>query len=521
MMRINDLVDRKKLIQQWIVPAVLVLSAVVWSFWDVLKGLYIQWMTNEDFSYGVLIPLIALYLVWEKRKSLSTIMPELDLRGILVMVGAIGLYIVGDLGAELFARRVAVITFCIGAVWWLYGQRVLRALVFPLMLLFLMLPLPGIVYRNLTFSLQIFSSKISVALLNALGFLAYREGNIIDMGFGQFQVVEACNGLRFIMPMLTMGFLFAFFRPQVRWKRLALIGVTIPLAMLTNVLRIVGTGILAKYFGDSVAQGFFHDFSGWAVFMASFICFGLFAVVLNKLPGKAPLLPLPAGDPSTGRPDFKRRMLAAAIAFIICLVSPIAVNVLGSGSPVALKRPLDHFPLHFCGRSGEAKELDTDIWKNVGGDSYVMIDYQKAGEPTINFYTAYYEIRHNSGDFIHNPMRCIPGGGWIIKSDQVRSLVRPNSSDRSGRLRVSEYIIEKAGVQELVYFWFQGRGRNSTNEFMAKLYAVWDGIWRDRTDGALVRVIMPLSSAERIDEARRILDPFALEVSQELDHYLP
>ena len=513
--------DKRTLIQTWLLPITLVLLTIALSFWDVLKGMYAQWMKNDDFSYGILILPIALYLIWEKRKTITAITPKLDLRGIIIMMGAIGLYILGDLGAELFVRRIAIITLCIGAVWWLYGIRIIRILAFPLAFLFLMLPLPGIIYRNITFSLQIFSSKISVQLLNALGYLAYREGNIIDMGFGQFQVIDACNGLRFIMPMLTLGVLFAFIRPQIWWKRFVLITITVPLAMLTNILRIVGTGILAKYFGNSVAQGFFHDFSGWAVFMVSFFLFGLFAIILKRLPGKAAARVETKVEPSPKSFNLKKQMMATIVAFILCLMSPIAVNVLGSADPVPLKKPLEEFPLNFVGRKGEARQLNAEIWKQVGGESYVIIDFYKAGEPTINFYTAYYEYHRKSGDFIHNPMRCMPAGGWHIVSDKVRTLSYPNSIKTSGYLQFSELLIERSGELQLVYYWFQGRNRNSTNEFIAKFFVVWDGIWRGRTDGALVRLVMPISSEHELNEARSRLDPFALKVYTELYNYLP
>ena len=121
------------------------------------------------------------------------------------MILAVGLFTVGELGAELFTTRVAIITLFIGSVWWLYGYAVVRVTAFPLLLLYLMLPLPGFVHRNLTFPLQLIASSVSVDILNTLGFLAYREGNVIDMGFSQFQVVEACNGLRFILPLLCSG----------------------------------------------------------------------------------------------------------------------------------------------------------------------------------------------------------------------------------------------------------------------------------------------------------------------------
>lgn len=511
----------KQLLQIWIFPVALVMSGLMWSYWDVLKGMYDQWIVNEDFSHGILIVPISIYLIWEKRKALASISPQQDWRGIWMMLGAICLYIIGELGAELFTTRVAIIMLCIGSVWWLYGIRVLRELAFPLAVLFLMLPLPGFIYRNLTFSLQILSSIVSVEVLNGLGYLAYREGNIIDMGFGQFQVVDACNGLRFIMPMLTLGVLFAFMRPQVWWKKIILVTITIPLAMFTNIIRIVGTGILAKYFGTGVAEGFFHDFSGWAVFMASFALFGLFALILNKLPGKPQGRKVPGDNIVIVKSDFKKRMLASATALTLCLVSPLVVNVLGSVEPVPLKKPLDEFPLAFAGRTGHNANLDSYIWDRVGGQSYVLVNYQKSKAPTINFYTAFYEYQRKAGDFIHSPKLCLPGAGWFIKSDLARELKHLETDKNSDALRFNELIIEKSGRRQLVYFWYQGRNRNFTSEYAAKFYMIWDGIFHQRTDGALVRLSLPLPSEMKVATGRIMLDQFALMASRELNDYLP
>jgi exosortase D (VPLPA-CTERM-specific) len=483
--------------------------------------MYHQWTTNEDFSHGVLIVPIVFYLIWEKRNKLTSLSPVIDWCGMVMMFAAIFIYIIGELGAEIFTTRFAVLCLCIGATWLLYGKAVLRELAFPLAVLFLMLPLPGFIYRNLTFSLQLLTSIISVELLNGIGFLAFREGNVIDMGFGKFQVVDACNGLRFIMPMLTLGVLFAFMRPQVWWKRLVLVASTIPLAMATNILRIVGTGILARFFGIGVAQGFFHDFSGWAVFMVSLALFGLLSLVLKRLPGKPKVRSSQAQTRVHLGYDLKKRILVSGAAFTVCLVSPLVVNVLGNVEPVPLKKSLDQFPVEIDGRIGKHSTMDESIWEKVGAQSYVLINYQKKGEPGINFYTAHYEYQRKAGDFIHSPKLCLPGEGWFIESNDTRYIERSASDEEFPVLRFNELIIERRGERRLVYFWYQGRNRNFTSEYMAKFYMVWDGVMHRRTDGALVRLVMPLPPEMPVEVGRRNLDRFAKNTSLELANYLP
>ena len=506
----------------WLLPVSVVFVVILIVFWDVLSSLYLQWTHNDDYSHGLLILPISLFLVWEKRKAILALTPTMDWWGLVVILAAIVASILGELGAELFTLRVSVITLLIGCVWLIYGYRVFRFLAFPLFLLFLMLPLPGFVHRSLTFPLQIIASSVSVDILNTLGFIAYREGNVIDMGFSQFQVVEACNGLRFILPLLCLGIVFAFYRPMIWWKRLVLVAITVPLAVGTNIVRIAGTGILAHYFGEGVAQGFFHDFSGWAVFMVCFAIFLAVAALLNRLPGRPPVRAQWQPDTPDAAPvNIRRQGLATVIAVIFCLTGPIAVAALGNVSPMALKKDLQSFPLELGGRTGQKSTMDTEMWERVGGQEYIIIDYQQPDRPVINFYTAFYEYQKKAGDFIHSPRLCLPGAGWHIHSNRVRSLPTDNRAAYGGQLKINELIIEKNGYWQLAYFWYQGRGRNFTSEWAAKFYMVWDGIFKRRTDGALVRLIAPMGSKNQTETFRPELERFAVLVSRELDAYLP
>ena len=508
----------------WWLPAAIVLAAIGLSYWQTIDKLVAQMMANEDFSGGLLVAPIAAYLVWRKRDELQRVDVRPDWRGAALLVLAMGLYVVGELGAELFTIRVSMLVFVIGSVWLLYGWEVVKVLRFPLAFLFLMLPLPGFIYRNLTFPLQLISSAWSVKTLHLLGISAYREGNVIDMGFTQFQVVEACNGLRFILPLLIIGVLMAYFSRKALWKRILLVVASIPIAIFANVVRIAGTGIIARQWGVEAAEGFFHSFSGWVVFMVCFVVFALFNLLLSKIP--EPKAASAEGDGNrkdTDRSPIRKLrwppVLAAAVAIV---ATPYVVNQLGSVPPVPLSRPLADFPDSYQQWQGRALTMDERMWDRVGGQEYVMIDYVKDGQPPVNFYAAYYEYQRKAGDFIHSPKLCLPGAGWHIQESGIRRL---DVGDRrildSGELVFNEILIQKPGVRQLVYYWYQGRGRNFTNEYLAKFYMVWDGIFRRRTDGSLVRLVRIIASDETLEDARQILDPFARFVSRELDNYLP
>jgi exosortase D (VPLPA-CTERM-specific) len=351
---------------------------------------------------------------------------------------------------------------------------------------------------------------------------AYREGNVIDLDFMVLQVAEACSGLRFIIPLFALGVLFSYFLQKVLWKRLVLILATIPISIVANVFRIAGTGFIALYWGEEAAQGFFHSFSGWLVFL---VCLGLFALVnlalkfLPDTPSREKEDPVGSpGGHSAKRISWGLVVLAAAMV----LSTPAVVSSLGEVPPVPLQKDLDDLPLTFRGYAGIPKAMDPKIWEQVGAQDYILIDYQKGGVPPVNFYVAYYEYQKKGGEFVHSPRLCLPGAGWVIEKNRVRQLTPSDTSrEKASSLELNELVISRGGTKQLVYFWYQGRGRNFTNEFAAKFYMVWDGLFRRRTDGALVRVVMPLSEDQSVEAARKITDPFALAASAELRTYLP
>ncbi|MBN1105234.1 MAG: VPLPA-CTERM-specific exosortase XrtD [Deltaproteobacteria bacterium] len=506
----------------WWLPALLVAGSLTFAYWDTIQALVNQWFHDDDYSHGFLVVPIAVYLAWQRRYRLKGIEIGTDWRALPLLLFAVAVFVVGELGAELFTTRVSMLVFVIGLTWFLFGASVVKNLAFPLAFLFLMLPLPGFIYRNITFPLQLIASVGAVNLLQTLGITAFREGNVIDVGFMQLQVVEACSGLRYILPLLTFGVLFAYFGQKVFWKRLILVLATVPAAIVANISRVAGTGWIGTYWGSEAAEGFFHSFSGWVVFMFCIALFSSLNLLLRPLPGKGRMEKPPTAPLASVVPTARVSWLAAVIGMLVILVSPSVVSSLGNVPPVPLTRPLNAFPLDFQGWVGQRSEIDSKVWNAVGGQDYVLIDYRKANRGLINFYVAYYEYQRKAGDFVHSPRLCLPGAGWFIEMNHVRILrahtaVRGQSVD----VHLNELVIEKGGARQLVYFWYQGRGRNFTSEFAAKFYMVWDGIWRRRTDGALVRLVMPLHGGLTLVESRRILDSFAMAARITLEDYLP
>jgi exosortase D (VPLPA-CTERM-specific) len=509
----------------FLMPMAITMLVLVYAYRETAQILLSQWLNNDDFSHGILvIPLVG-YLIYRRKDALvrTPIRTEWRILPLLLLPALV--YAIGELGADVFMIRVSIFLFILALVAFFYGLELVKKLRFPLLFLFLALPLPGFVYRNITFPLQILSSDLSVKTLYYLGILAYREGNVIDLGFTKLQVVEACNGLRFILPMLTLGVLFAFWRPQPWWKRLVLIGTTLPLSILANVIRIAGTGIAASHWGEEAAQGFFHGFSGWAVFMLAFALFAGIGFLLNRIPSKAaPTIREAKVAPVYNLKSVVQRspsLLAIAVALATILATPPIVRHLGSVPPLALKKPLSEFPMQLFGWQGKRGTMDEEIWDRVGAQDYVIVDYVSDSGMALNFYSAYYEYQRKAGDFVHTPRLCLPGAGWFIQQEARRALAFEGGTGDGDALKFNEMVVSKGSDAMLVYFWYQGRGRNFTSEYLAKFYLMWDGLFRRRTDGALVRLVMNIPDPSKAELIRETMDKFALAVSRELDLYLP
>jgi exosortase len=238
---------------------------------DVIAKLTRDWSTDDNYSHGFLIVPIALYLAWERRAVLMRLPLAPSLSGLLIVLASLAVLAAGTLGVELFLTRVSMIGVLAGAIVFLCGWAHLRALFFPVAFLFLMVPLPAIIFNKITFPLQMLASEAGEYGIAALNIPVLREGNIIVLAHTKLEVVEACSGIRSLVSLLTLGIVYAYFIDQRATVRWAIALSAIPVAIVSNAMRITGTGVAAHYYGPEAAEGFFHSFSGWAVFIVAFL----------------------------------------------------------------------------------------------------------------------------------------------------------------------------------------------------------------------------------------------------------
>lgn len=282
-------------------------SALVFTYATVLVKLGQDWWTDENYSHGLLIPFVIGYFVWSQRDRLARLAgnPAMIWGLVGVVSGLLALW-AGTAGAELFVQRISLVLMLTGTVLYFWGFGVLRLMIVPLFLLLLAIPIPSIVFNKIAFPLQLFASRCAVWAMTLFDIPVLRQGNVIElMPLGaretkKLEVVEACSGIRSLMTLVTLAVVFAYFThprdegggdnhsngqnaPGIMtsafrrlksygfWRSAVLVGSAVPIAIFTNALRVSGTGVLARYYGTKVADGFFHSFSGWVIYVVAFL----------------------------------------------------------------------------------------------------------------------------------------------------------------------------------------------------------------------------------------------------------
>jgi exosortase len=254
----------------------LLACVLVYLYGSVFSRLASQWSHDANFSHGFFVPVFALYVLWDRRQTLARVDRRPAWSGLWLLLSGLLCLSVGVLGAELYLSRVSIVPVLGGLAALFLGWRFLRAAAFPWLFLLLMIPPPALIFNQITFPLQIFASEAAANLLPLLGVPVLREGNVIHLPAMALQVAEACSGIRSLMSLVTLAVMYGYVLENRRTLRVLLALAAVPIAVAANSLRIVGTGLLVQYWDPDKAEGFFHTFSGWIIFVVSILL--LFAV---------------------------------------------------------------------------------------------------------------------------------------------------------------------------------------------------------------------------------------------------
>lgn len=530
----------------WVLPVV-IFACFAHEFWNILLKLDVRWGSGDN-SYGYLIVPLFFYLCWERKDEFEFGRFSWNIWGLIPVLLSIFLMIAGELGSMETLLFIGVWGSIVGIMFILYGLR-LRRLLFPLLILAFMVPLPPFVSQMLTFKLKMAASTLSVLMFRLAGVSVLQEGNIIDLGIIQLQMVDACSGLRYFVPLVLMSLLLGYFFCRRFWQKAVLLVIVLPLSIAVNALRVFVTGMLHVQGHSALAENFFHDLSGLVIFLlAGTILFG-FAMAMRGLrtggireevEAQSSKVKAQRGElqGEGSREDKKIRILddkkdkveessklqtlkrPVLITVALCLlfaVSGYALQKLPSAANLPARKSFESFPMTIGDWNAERHYLSREILDSLWADDYVSATYFNQNLPnTINLLIPFYEYqgtRHTA----HAPQSCMLGSGWTMTGFREHAVRTGSGTD----LTLMTIQWEKGDMRILGSYFFFQRGRVITSPWLNKYWLIVDAFTRRRTDGALVRAEMTLAYGQSLESGYEVLGEFVRKIYEVLPDYVP
>ena len=496
------------------------LGLIGWLYHSILYGMVTQWGKDLNFQHCYFVPAFSLYVLWQSRQRLRATRIKPAWSGLILVVGALILLVLGVLGIELFTERFSLLFLLAGLIILFFGWEFFRAVFFPWAFLFLMIPLPKLILQEFTFPLQILASKIATVMLRIVNVPVFREGNRLDLARMPLDVAEACSGIRSLLSLITLAIIYGYLMERRKWVRVVLVSAAVPIAVFANSFRIFVTGLVVQYWDPDKGEGFYHEFQGWLIFIVSLaLLFALHSLIglIWRDRGK--------GSPSTPPTSAETRVgFAFPGSYSRCVAVAVLMAATGTylwahaqDEVLPTRQPLSTLPLDINGWKGTDGQLDQQSLDILGNPEYVLRDYaDPRSESWIDLFIAYYPTQ-KAGETPHTPAHCLPGAGWIPTQRQVITLTRSDGLS----FPVNRYVIAKGGERHLVLYWFQAQGREVASEYKLKYYLVSNSIRLHRSDGALIRLITPMEHGESADAAQARLMQLGGHLLPMLDSYIP
>lgn len=269
-----------------VLSSIIFILAFGFLYWNTIIDMVGDWYNDDNYSHGFLIPVISGYFLWQRKDVIKSVSISSSYSGLFVLILGTVIYLIGILSGELFTMRFSMLIVLAGAILFVYGREIYKAVSFPFYYLVFMIPLPYILYDSVAFPLKLLVSKVSVEFLSFIGILVMREGNIIHLANTTLEVADACSGIRSIISLLALSTAIAYLTQRGWIKRLTLIALAVPIAVFVNAVRVIVTGILAEKYGAEAAEGFFHEFAGLLIFGIAIVMLITSAVIMGKVSRK-------------------------------------------------------------------------------------------------------------------------------------------------------------------------------------------------------------------------------------------
>ena len=504
------------------------LAFVFWyAFVQEPNGFLARWFDpdRQEMSHAFLLPLISGWMLYERRDALAKSLGAPNMLAFAPILGAMFLVLLGGIADQPLLYHVAFVATIIALPLLFGGWSLFRLCVIPLGYLVFIIPPPFWAVTVLSGQFQLWSSELGVAILRILGGTVYLTGNVIELPNATLQVVEACSGLNYLFPFLSLGALAAYFYKGPIWQRAIIFLSTIPITIAMNSFRIAVTGWLVENYGSQHTEGALHFFEGWVVFV---MCIGLLILVIwaftlmrgHKRPftffGFEPVAPrTPTG--TWTQAAFVRNGIV--LTGLLLLIGVIVQTLGGRTLIVPDRQTFSTFAFEFPGYRAQESPISAGVERALAADDVIIVNFfdetTSEPEPPVNVYVAYLESLQGDGTW-HSPRQCLPGGGWSITTHEIVDVPAADGAYPANRM-----LISADDQRMLVYYWYEQRGSRFADEFAMKIDVLRDSVTRRRSDGAMVRVMTQIAPGESLADAEARIDALRSDLLGVLPAYVP
>jgi len=501
----------------------LLLALTLSLYWSTIARLIAQWWSDPNFSHGFFVPLFTAFVIWQERDHLKRITPAASWSGLAFIAVAMCVLLTGQLGAELFLARFSLLILLAGLIVLFLGWNAFRAVLFPWAFLLLMIPIPAIIFNQITFPLQLQASKLAALALPLFRVPILREGNVISLPYMQLEVAEACSGIRSLMSLATLAVIYGYLAERRIWVRCLLAIASIPIAIIANSVRIIGTGLLVQYWDPDKAEGYFHASWGWIIFVISLLLLyalhsAIRAIWREQPPATKAAEPASNADDARIKKTFVASTSRLAASALLIAGTAAFLYLHSSAETFPPRATLDSFPQQLGTWEGSDVAIDKDVLAVLDPTDYLSRAYQNAQQPDqyASLFIAYFASQR-TGKEVHSPKNCLPGAGWSpLESRRIHISVPGHAPFPANR-----YVVGKGDSRALVLYWYWAHDRGVASEYWSKYYLVADSIRMNRSDGSIVRLTTALRPGESIESASQRLVGLVAYIVPRLDDYIP
>ena len=494
------------------------------------SNLLLIWIEDEEYGHGMMVIGILIYLLYRNRNKLITELPSTQWLGVLITFLALLMFSLGEISGIVPIRMYSIWIFTVAATYSIGGWSLFRKLLIPLCIIFLLIPLPNALGPMLTSTLQLISSQLGVWVIRLFGGVVYLEGNVIDMGGVKLLVAEACAGLRYLFPLMSIGAIAGYLMRAPVWMRWSLFLATIPVTIFMNSFRIGVTGLLTEAYGSSHTEGFLHFFEGWVVFVASLIILVALAWLMAKMLPNSPSFSkvFSFDDVFQGKVKLKENQKTSReinwqsnVSIKIMLASIIIAMIISNPyvkrkGAVVVYKPFSQFPKMLGQWKAHESRLPVSVEETAGASDYYNATFTSPEAKQINLYISYYADQ-KLGPAPHSPTICIPGAGWKITSNKPYLIKTKYGST----IKITRLIITKGEHTIITYFWLKQGSKIFDQQYMARLDLILFAIKENRADAALLRMVSEVGSNETIEDTDARMQNMASELLDVISDYVP